>query len=347
MRFDGNAAQARARPAFLGWASAPWLGGLVLCAGLSAISTWLSPMIGIPAMLTVLLAGMGVRIASPGLVQQLSPGIGFCGKKLLRIGVALLGLRVVAGDLVSLGWRAILLVILSLCVTIAGGYLIARLLGQPRDTASVAATSVGVCGASAALAASAMAPARPGLERDTTVIIIAVSLLSTAVMVLYPALAELVGYGPIQSSLLFGAAIHDVAQVVGAGFAVSPEIGVQAVTVKLIRVACLLPVVLVWGFMHGRSREMGDSSSPPGLPIFLIGFFLLSAVASYGLLPAPLRELGGASAGWALAAAVAAIGLKTSLGDLRTVPPSLLVSLLGQTALQLVTVAALIALLFP
>ncbi|MGH6780588.1 MAG: YeiH family protein, partial [Sphingomonadaceae bacterium] len=260
----------------------------------------------------------------------------------------LLGLRVVAGDLVALGWRALLLVFVSLIVTVASGFLIARLLRQPRDTASVAATSVAVCGASAALAASAMAPRREGLERDTTVIIIAVSLLSSAVMILYPAIAHLMAYTPQQTSLLLGAAIHDVAQVVGAGFAISPEVGVQAVTVKLIRVACLLPVVMAWGVFHARGRKMepGANAALPAMPFFLVGFFVLAAIASLGLVPAPIADIGKQSAGWALAAAVAAIGLKTSIGELRSVPGALLVALLGQTLLQLLAVMLLIALLF-
>lgn len=321
--------------------------GVALCAALTAIATMASALVGVPVMLAVLLAGLATRAAVPGFAEWCAPGIGFCAKHVLRLGVSLLGLRIAASDLLSLGGRAVILVLLSVAATAIGGFWIARMLGQPRDIAVVSATSVAICGASAALAASAVLPDREGLRRETAIVIVTVSLLGTLVMIVYPWLAHLIGYDGRASALLLGAAIHDVAQVAGAGFAMSPEIGLQAVTAKMIRVACLLPVVTTFGLMLARdTAEKGRLNLARMVPMFLVTFFVLAIVASAGLVYAPLLALGRKAAGWALTVAVAAIGLKTRFGDLRSAQPRLIASLVGQSLLQFAVVTTLIHLFF-
>jgi uncharacterized integral membrane protein (TIGR00698 family) len=328
--------------------SSGWFGGLLLCGALALAATLAAPRLHLPAMLLVLLLGFGVRGAAPGLIDRCAPGIRFSARALLRLGVALLGLRIVAGDLAGLGWRTVVLVFLSLLTTLAGGYALARRARLPADIAAVCATSVAVCGASAAVAAAAMAPRREGLERDTAIVILVVSLLSTAVMILYPPLCHLLGYDARRTSVVLGAAIHDVAQVVGAGFAVSQDVGLAALTIKLVRVACLMPVCLVWGSIFA-SRGAGDGALVrlPAPPIFLLAFVALAAAASLGWTPPGSAKLGADIAAGCLAAAVAAIGLKTSAADLRNAPGALVWTLVATTLLQLVAVIALTTLLFP
>jgi uncharacterized integral membrane protein (TIGR00698 family) len=339
-----------ARPAALGAGSllpafSAVLPGLTLCAALALGATLLARATGVPAMLVVLVAGFAMRVVAPGFVARVAAGIAFSASTVLRCGIVLLGLRVVAGDIATLGPATIGLVLGSVAVTVGGGYLIARLFRQPTDVAAVAATSVAICGASAALAASAVVPTRPAMERETLLIIIVVSLLSTVVMVAYPAIAALLGLSGSQTAVLLGAAIHDVAQVAGAGFSVSPETGVAAVTVKMIRVACLLPVVATIGLLAGRG-ECRDTASPPRrlLPAFLVGFFVLALLGSAGAVPAPVASAGGQAATWALTVAVAALGLKTGFGELRSARPALLATLAAQTALQFGVVLALVLL---
>jgi uncharacterized integral membrane protein (TIGR00698 family) len=322
------------------------LPGLALCAALALGATLVARASGVPAMLLVLVAGFATRLLAPGFVARVAAGIGFSASTVLRCGIVLLGLRVVASDIATLGPATIGLVVGSVAVTVGGGYLIARFLfRQPADVAAVAATSVAICGASAALAASAVVPKRPAMERETLLVIIVVSLLSTVVMVAYPAVAALLGLSGSQTAVLLGAAIHDVAQVAGAGFSVSPETGVAAVTVKMIRVACLLPVVATIGFLACRG-QCRDASSPPRrlLPAFLVGFFVLALLASAGAVPASVAAAGGQAATWALTVAVAALGLKTGFGELRAARPALLATLAAQTALQFGVVLTLVLL---
>jgi uncharacterized integral membrane protein (TIGR00698 family) len=138
-------------------------------------------------------------------------------------------------------------------------------------------------------------------------------------MVLYPVLAAAVGFDEHTTGIFVGATIHDVAQVVGAGYSVSTVAGDTATIVKLFRVAMLLPVVLVISFLLQRSGDAATAAGaqrPPLLPMFLVVFAALVVVNSLGWLP-PAVESGmqGASR-WCLVLAIAALGTRTSLGDL-------------------------------
>lgn len=332
-----------------GWRSPPFLAGIALCAILAKLAILSNALAGLPTMLVVLALGMGVRLALPGLTAWMAPGIAFTATTVLRGGVALLGFRVVADDLFALGLPALALVVVSVALTLAGGYAIGRLLRQPSDVAAVSATSVAICGASAALAASAAMPRRPGLERETVLVVLIVSLMSTAAMLLYPLITRSLGFDPSATALLLGAAIHDVAQVAGAGFSVSEDVGVRAVAVKMIRVACLLPVIATLAVLALPPAEAGAGRARRWRairpPTFLVLFFLFAVITSTALLPPAVSAQAGTVASWLLAAAVAAIGLKTGFGELRAARPSLAATLLLQTAWQLVLVVALVVLL--
>lgn len=327
------------------WKPPGFLAGIALCALLAKLALLSNAFFGLPAMLVVLALGMGVRLALPRLTAWAAPGIAFTSTTVLRAGVALLGFRVAADDLLALGWPALGVVLVSVALTVLGGIAIARMLRQPADIAAVSATSVAICGASAALAASAAVPRRAGLERETVLVILLVSLMSTAAMLGYPLLARSLGFGADATALLLGAAIHDVAQVAGAGFAVSEEVGVRAVTVKMIRVACLLPVVMAIAFAfigRGTDAQRGKRWRAIRPPTFLVLFFLFAVVTSTALLPDAVSQVAGTAASWLLAAAVGAIGLKTGFGELRAVRPALALALGLQTLWQLALVTTLI-----
>ena len=118
-----------------------------------------------------------------------------------------------------------------------------------------------MCGASAALATSTVVPDYPGKQADVVFVVVAVNALATLAMVVFPPLCILFGFDAQTTGVMLGGTIHDVAQVVGAGYAVSEPVGNTAVIVKLFRVFLLLPVVLGigWyfttrGVKHGQAR---------------------------------------------------------------------------------------------
>lgn len=280
--------------------------GLVLVVTVATAAVWLAEHYGAPATLFALLIGMAFNfLAEDG---RCKPGIQLAASRLLRIGVALLGARVTAGEIASLGLAPILLVIVCVVATIASGLLFARMFKQHWAFGVLTAGAVAICGASAALAIAAVLP-RTGDERDqdTLFTVIAVTTLSTIAMVLYPVVYAALGFDAAHIGMLLGATIHDVAQVVGAGYAVSDEAGNVATYTKLLRVA-LLPVVVIAIALMFRSKGGGST-----FPWFAVAFAVILLVNSAGWIPEAVRESMETASRWLLLIAIAALGVKTSI----------------------------------
>jgi uncharacterized integral membrane protein (TIGR00698 family) len=247
--------------------------------------------------------------------------------------VALLGARITLAQVQSLGAAALVLTAAAVVGTILCGVLLARLTRQSAAFGLLTGGSVGICGASAALALASVLPRHEHHERDTVMTVVAVTTLSTIAMVLYPLVAGRFGFGAHASGVFLGATIHDVAQVVGAGYSVSPEAGDTATIVKLFRVALLLPVVLVVSYAvqrAGKERASGERTAPL-LPLFLVGFAVLVAINSTGWLPPAVTGSLQDASRWCLVTAIAALGTKTSLGDLARVGWQPVAIIVGET----------------
>ncbi|MTH35877.1 putative sulfate exporter family transporter [Paracoccus limosus] len=275
---------------------------------------FLSEHYGTPAMLLALLLGLALNfLADDG--TRTAPGIAFTSRSVLRIGVALLGARISVDMLAGLGAAAIALVVAGVILTIAFALLIARCVGRGWRFALLTGGLVAICGASAAMAIAAVLPRHEKSERDLVFTVLSVTVLSTIAMVVYPMLAQLFHFDARDSGVFLGGTIHDVAQVVGAGFSIGPETGETATLVKLIRVSMLAPVVLCFSL---AIRQMGladvsDGERPPLLPGFVVGFLVLATLNSFGAIPQVVSDLSGALSRWALLVAIAAVGIKTSL----------------------------------
>jgi uncharacterized integral membrane protein (TIGR00698 family) len=306
-----------------------WSPGLAIVMVAAAAATVLGEVLGGPRMLYALLAGMAlVGVADHA---RLRPGVDAASSLVLRIGVMLLGAGVTLADLRVLGPWAAGLAVMAVAATLIAGYWIGRAFRLERDHAMVSAGSVAICGASAALAVSSVLPGGRRAEAQLGLTIAAVTVLSTVAMVLYPLLAERLGFTDVQAGVFFGAAIHDVAQVVAAGHIVSPEAAEAAAIVKLMRVACLVPAVLVIALLVRRSAGPAPSVRAPLLPWFLIGFAGLAAAGAAGLIPTAVAAVLGEASRWCLLAAVAAIGMKTPLGGLVRMGAAPLAALIAQT----------------
>ena len=260
--------------------------GLGVAAVLAVTSRFLSEHYGAPAMLMALLLGIAFHfLAEEG---RCVAGIDFGARTVLRAGVALLGARISVQVIADLGLPLIGLVVGGVIATIGFALVASRLLGRGWRFALLTGGAVAICGASAAMAVAAVLPRGPHSERDLIFTVAGVTLLSTAAMILYPLVADMAALSPGATGVFLGATIHDVAQVVGAGFSVSEPVGETATLVKLIRVAMLAPVVLVVAVAIpiDRARRGGARAAP---------------AARAGLrrgVPGPRgRELGGAGAG--------------------------------------------------
>jgi uncharacterized integral membrane protein (TIGR00698 family) len=306
--------------------------GLVITGLVALAASWLAEHYSTPVMLFALLLGIAVNFLSRD--ERCKPGIEFASRSILRLGVALLGARITFDQIQSLGSGALVLTAGAVLVTILCGIVLARSTGLARNFGLLTGGAVAICGASAALAIASVLPRGPDHERDTIMTVVAVTALSTIAMILYPVLAAALSFDPHATGIFLGATIHDVAQVVGAGYSVSTEAGDTATIVKLFRVALLLPVVLVISFMlqrRGGGAVVPGEDRPPLLPLFLVGFAGLVLVNSLGWLPASAATGLQQASRWCLVLAIAALGTKMSLGDLARVGWRPIAIIVGET----------------
>ena len=290
--------------------------GLVLAVAVAAASVLIEAVLAplgvkLPAIVIGLILGMALH--APASRRVFEPGLTFSVKKLLRWAIALLGLRVALADIVALGAATAAIVVASMALTTWTGLVFARWFSRSDAYGALAGGATAVCGASAALAISTVLPATKEREADTVFVVLAVNALSTVAMIAYPFLATALGFSDRATGVLLGATIHDVAQVVGAGYAVSEPVGNIAVIVKLFRVFLLLPVVLGLGLAFaGQGGGTAEAKVP--IPVFALVFLALAAANSLGLVPAAPRAILLEASRWGLLIAIAALGLKTSVG---------------------------------
>ena len=163
-------------------------------------------------------------------------------------------------------------------------------------------------------------------------------------MIAYPMIVHALGLNPVQAGIFLGGTIHDVAQVVGAGYSISRETGDAATLVKLMRVAMLLPVIVFAVVISRRAGqgEAADGPRPPLLPGFALAFALLVLLNSTGWVPAPVQELGNDASRWCLLTAMAAIGMKSQLREVVTVGIKPVVLMILETVFLAVLVLALL-----
>jgi uncharacterized integral membrane protein (TIGR00698 family) len=295
--------------------------GIFLSALVAAIGYIAAPFVAkaapIPNMVIALVVGIALNpLAARPAVQ---PGMNFCVKTLLRWAVALLGLRVGLGEIVALGLQTALLIVIAIAATVVSGFAFAHWYGRSAGFGALVGVGTAVCGASATLATSTVVPEYKGKQADIAFVVVAVNALATLAMLVYPPLCIVLGFDAQTTGVMLGGTIHDVAQVVGAGYAVSEPVGNTAVIVKLFRVFLLLPVVLSVGWYFTRMGIRHGEARVP-MPVFAIVFLLLCVLNSaMPLAPswmpvyAPAKSLLVEISTWGLLLAIGALGLGTSV----------------------------------
>ena len=287
------------------------LPGLLLSVTVAAAAGFLGAHYGAPVMLIALLLGMAFNFLHAD--TSCRAGVDFASKFVLRVGVGLLGIRIAVDDLAQVGVAGATSIGALIALTIATGCIAAPLLGRQWRFAILTGGSVAICGASAALAIAAVIPANDKSEQNTLFTVMAVTMLSTVAMVVYPVLFQVLGFNDLQQGFLIGATIHDVAQVVGAGFSVSDGAGELATIVKLFRVA-MLPVVLISIVLVLRATGTGGSKGRIALlPWFMVLFLALVALGSLVEVPDAIAAQVELVSRACLITAIAALGIKTSL----------------------------------
>lgn len=310
--------------------------GLVLTLTVTSCALVISQFIAAPTIILALLAGLFVN---PFISQKTSFRAGVClaAEPLMKIGIAGLGAGVNLSLLATLGWPVFATLVGAIIITLVSGLLIGRWLGQSRRMSILSAGAVAICGSSAALAICCAMPKGEGDERDLSVVIIAVSILSAAGIMLYPLLTAALSFDDVTAGFVLGGSLHNVAQAIAAGFAVSDVAGETATLVKMSRVAMLAPLVMIVSIMFSQAQTDTQRRRRVWVlpPTFLIGFLILMAASGFGLLPDAMKEVFAIISKTSLLMAMTAIGLRTSVFDLVKVDRRTMILLLAETAILL------------
>ena len=310
------------------------LPGFLVVLVLACLAVMLSAQYAGPVMLYGLLFGLAANRLSQ--LASLLPGINLAASQILRVGVALLGSRIVLGDVAALGWSTIVWVLAGVLVCLIFGSMLARACRMSTEFAVLSAGAVAICGASAALAIAAVLPRREDSDRQLLLVVVAVTALSTLAMIVYPLLVQWLALDDQQAGVFIGTSIHDVAQVMGAGYMVSEATGDTAALVKLMRVACLVPVVFGLNLLWRNATvttNASDKRKPALLPWFLLAFVALMLLNSLLALPVLLLDSMQSMSRWCLLLAVTALGVKTQWTDLLTLGYRPVMALCAQTLL--------------
>ncbi len=284
---------------------------------------------GAPAMLFALLLGLSFKFLSEE--GPCVPGIVVSSTTVLRIGVALLGFRITAEQAVALGPSALLMIVFSVTVIIGLGIGLAKILGLDWRLGLLTGGAVGICGAAAALTISALLPKDEDTARWTLFTVVGVTALSTIAMIAYPVLAAFLGLSSHDTGFFIGATIHDVAQVMGAGYAVSDSAGDTAALIKMMRVAMLVPVsfamVALLADRSGQALKLRTA-----LPWFVCLFVVFAVTNSLGYVPSVLADQMSLASRWCLIVGIAAMGMRTSFKDVMAIGPRAIGLLCMETA---------------
>lgn len=268
-----------------------------------------------PMIIGIILGMLYANSLRNNLPETWVPGIQFCSKKILRLGIILYGFRLTFQDIVNVGVAGIVVDAIIVVVTILGGIWIGRMLKMDRDTAVLTSIGSGICGAAAVLGAESTIRIQP---YKTAVAVATVVIFGTISMFLYP-VAYRSGWLDLNAQemgIYCGSTLHEVAHAVGAGNAMGTDVSNVSIIVKMIRVMLLVPVLLVLGFWVARRNAKNGTSAEKGkvnIPWFAVGFLAVIGFNSFNLLPPVFVEAINYFDTFLLTMAMAALGAETSI----------------------------------
>ncbi len=295
------------------------LPGLLLASLLASGGFWLADLpwvkdhLRVSALLLVILLGMAWRSLLP-VPRVAEPGVRMAQRPILRWAVAGLGFRLSLGQLWAIGAPALGVVVVSTALALWVGIVIAERLGVPHKTGLLLAVGGAICGASAVVAADTVVQ---GEKRDSALAMGVITLLGTLGIVIYPLLGHALRMDPFVYGVWAGASLHEMAQVVAAGFGLGEHAAQVATVVKLARIALLAPVVLWLGWAMRRHHEATGRAHVAPVPWFLVLFVVFALVNSTGWVPKPWLDALVKADLWLLCVGMAGVGLQTGFNDLR------------------------------
>lgn len=287
---------------------------VAVAVGATFARNWFSVVIS-PVLFAVV-AGLLIRniLSLPASVQA---GLKFAANRLLRLGIMLLGIRLSFVDVVQIGAVSLGIILISMVAALLLVTYVGRWARLTPTLATLIAVGTAVCGNSAIAAA---APVIRAKDEDISFAVATITLFGTLALFAFPFFGKVLDLAPPLFGLWAGVAVNDTSQVIAAGFAYSGEAGEVATVVKLTRNVLMAPLILVLGSLYGR--RTGESGAHGVgwhsiIPWFVMGFLLLAAINSAGILPGQLAGVLGRASEWLLLTALAGIGLNTRMAEMR------------------------------
>lgn len=282
-----------------------------------------------------------------GVPDVIHKGTDFSSKKLLRLGIILLGMRLNLKDIVAAGPRVFLMAVIVILFTISVVYGLASLFKVDKRLSILTACGTAICGAAAVVA---IAPQIKAKDEETAIGAAIVAILGTIFTLLYTFLYPFLGLSKLGYGVFSGATLHEIAHVIAAADAGGKTAVDMAVIVKLTRVALLVPVAIIIGIWNNHAERkvqgMQVKASWKSIPVpwFILGFLLVSGVNSLGIVSASIADGVVMIAYMLIAMAMAGLGLNVDLAAFRRLGMksfvagligSILLSLLGFTLVHL------------
>ncbi len=267
-----------------------------------------------PLILAILLGMMFHNVI--GTPARAKAGVAFSMRKLLRLGIILLGLQLTAAQVAAVGASGIAIIAASLIATFLFTKWMGRVLGVNAKLAELIAAGTSICGASAVIATNTVTDAH---DEDVAYAVACVTVFGSISMFVYPLLPDLLNLTTHSYGLWAGASIHEIAQVVAASFQDGKGAGEFGTIAKLSRVMMLAPMVLALGFIASRRRAGNEASAPAKpvpMPWFVLGFVALVLVNSVVAIPAGVQSGIAMVTTVLLTLALAAMGLETDMRKL-------------------------------
>lgn len=264
-----------------------------------------------PMIVGIVLGMIYANTLRAALPATFTPGIQFCSKRILRLGIILYGFRLTLQDVTEVGIPAIIVDALMVTITICGGVMVGKWLKMDKEISLLTSVGAGICGAAAVLGAESALRVKP---YKTAVAVSTVVIFGTISMFLYPVLYRngVFSISPELMGIFTGASVHEVAHVVGAGNAMGESVGSVAIIVKMIRVMMLVPVLLIISYTIARKASGSDAPGKINTPWFAILFLVVIVLNSFIPLSDSVRNGINTFDTFLLTMAMTALGAETS-----------------------------------
>jgi uncharacterized integral membrane protein (TIGR00698 family) len=277
----------------------------------------LVPLVGAPVVAIVI--GVGLSRFLRGR-DALEPGLRFSATTVLQLAVVVLGAQLSLREVADVGVSSLPVMLGTLAACLLVAWLVGRRLGIDRDLNVLIGVGTAICGASAIAALSPVIKAR---SHAVAYAVSTIFVFNIAAVLTFPALGHLLGLSQSEFGLFAGTAVNDTSSVVAAATTYGAAAGNHAIVVKLVRTLMIIPIGLALGAITERraAREAGVAASRrlrvPAVPWFLVGFVVVAAVNSLGLIPAAAHHGLQQTSVVLITVALAGIGASTDFAGLR------------------------------